>query len=466
MEQDKPFKTIEVIDNDTKQVCKIACMSCIRGHRTTSCGIPVCRTKIFWTVKRPGRPSNSCTCRFHSSGVCKCVTALPKCPHKSKKGEKRTSECRCDEQGRFCCLLEPEHWDKLMQLQKPNVQFFPSREALEGWQMQSPVANVETNLYNMTPQRTGSCCGSVTTQSTPQMSRSIAPTPSDVTSPQASTITPRFGFMGVGAPMGPNHTSPDVMTWTGDTPIASSEYHSPESALPEVSAQSSCCQSKAYTPPATSHTYVESAYQPVFDGYSHYPGTSMAPQPTFDFDRWNQNYQIYQFPNAICQNCGLNGCTCRSCPPLMQNFQNTSWAQSCGRRHARIAPMPPANQQQPHMQQIAPLIQPQHQSLPQLHSTQTPHLHHTQPSSMQMLPLHAAHSPTPALEDHMQSTQPQHMQSPSIPILPIHAAPSPTSTLRDYIFPPQTPDPLLYSDFVTHELDRPGHVPDEYMFNG
>ena len=134
MDLEKPFKTIEVIDKDTKQVCKIACMSCIRGHRTTSCGIPVCRSKVFWTVKRPGRPSNSCTCRFNASGVCKCVTAIPKCPHKSRKGEKRSSECRCDEQGRFCCLLEPEHWRKLMALEKPTVQFYPSRETLEAWQ--------------------------------------------------------------------------------------------------------------------------------------------------------------------------------------------------------------------------------------------------------------------------------------------------------------------------------------------
>ena len=124
MDQEKPFKTIEVIDGRTKQVCKIACMSCIRGHRTTSCGIPVCRQKIFWTVKRPGRPSNSCTCRYGTTGGCKCVTAIPKCPHKSKKGEKRSSECRCDEQGRYCCLLEPEHWDVLFKLQKPSINFF------------------------------------------------------------------------------------------------------------------------------------------------------------------------------------------------------------------------------------------------------------------------------------------------------------------------------------------------------
>ena len=117
MDQEKPFKTIEVIDSRTSQLCKVACMSCIRGHRTTSCGIPVCRTKIFWTVKRPGRPSNSCTCRYGATGGCKCVVAKTACPHKSKKGEKRTGECRCDEQGRYCCLIEPEHWTALLSLQ-------------------------------------------------------------------------------------------------------------------------------------------------------------------------------------------------------------------------------------------------------------------------------------------------------------------------------------------------------------
>jgi hypothetical protein len=131
MDQEKPFKTIEVVDSRTKQVCKVACMSCIRGHRTTSCGIPVCRTKVFWTVKRPGRPSNSCTCRYGATGGCKCVVAKSACPHKAKKGEKRSGECRCDEQGRYCCLLEPEHWAALHGLQKPTVDFFPSRELLE-----------------------------------------------------------------------------------------------------------------------------------------------------------------------------------------------------------------------------------------------------------------------------------------------------------------------------------------------
>ena len=131
MDQEKPFKTIEVIDSRTQQVCKVACMSCIRGHRTTSCGIPVCRSKIFWTVKRPGRPSNSCNCRFGATGGCRCVVAKNACPHKPKKGEKRSGECRCDEQGRYCCLLEPEQWAVLMALGKPLADFYPSREAME-----------------------------------------------------------------------------------------------------------------------------------------------------------------------------------------------------------------------------------------------------------------------------------------------------------------------------------------------
>ncbi|KAK3109548.1 hypothetical protein LTR53_017085, partial [Teratosphaeriaceae sp. CCFEE 6253] len=119
MEQEKPFKTIEVLDSRTNQLCKVACMSCIRGHRTTACGNPVCRSKIFWTVKRPGRPSNSCNCRYGATGGCKCVVARSACPHKSKKGEKRSGECRCEEQGRYCCLIEPEQWEALMALRKP-----------------------------------------------------------------------------------------------------------------------------------------------------------------------------------------------------------------------------------------------------------------------------------------------------------------------------------------------------------
>jgi hypothetical protein len=237
MDQEKPFKTIEVVDSRTKQVCKVACMSCIRGHRTTSCGIPVCRTKVFWTVKRPGRPSNSCTCRYGATGGCKCVVAKSACPHKAKTGEKRSGECRCDEQGRYCCLLEPEHWAALHGLQKPTVDFFPSRELLESNQASTNhMAIPQTPAYPM---------------SSPPATNSIPSTPIHVMNNnygsyqtmQSTSLTPRFGMMGVGR-QGSTHPRPqDVLAWEGQASPAPREVVLPpmyESIQPE---QSDCCQS-------------------------------------------------------------------------------------------------------------------------------------------------------------------------------------------------------------------------------
>lgn len=68
------------------------------------------------------------------------------------------------------------------------------------------------------------------------------------------------------------------------------------------------------------------------------PASAPVPSP-FDFNKMTTDYFQYQLPSAICQNCGLSGCTCRSCPPVLQ-ASNGSWAQCCGRKHA-MAVVPP-----------------------------------------------------------------------------------------------------------------------------
>lgn len=363
MEQEKPFKTIEVVDSKTRQVCKVACMSCIRGHRTTSCGIPVCRTKIFWTVKRPGRPSNSCTCRYGATGGCKCVVAKTACPHKSKKGEKRTGECRCDEQGRYCCLIEPEHWTALLSLQKPTIDFFPTREALET--RQSTPSNM---VFSPTPSFTHSSPHPSSRMSSMPPSTPTMPPMHGMSNgfnayqPTHTTLTPRFGFMGIGAPMGSTtDPPPDAMVWEGQAPMAPRDIipqYGYENAQPE---QSSCCQQRSSpatmnlqsppshlgTPLGLAHPLQSTVHSPhAYEGdqipTSIANQASVAPAPAFDFARLQADYFNYQFPSAICQNCGLNGCTCRNCPPVFQNFGTTTWAQYCGRKHARdLQPTPP-----------------------------------------------------------------------------------------------------------------------------
>ncbi|KXT08046.1 hypothetical protein AC579_1097, partial [Pseudocercospora musae] len=357
MEQEKPFKTIEVIDSRTSQICKVACMSCIRGHRTTSCGIPVCRTKIFWTVKRPGRPSNSCTCRYGATGGCKCVVARSACTHKSKKGEKRSGECRCDEQGRYCCLLDPDHWSTLVALGKPTVHFFPTREALEAKQAalaQTPLPSNPAFSAIDSPALMHSGPGTPCSNGHVQPMRIISSPYNGYPPSQSTTLTPRFGMMGIGPPLGSqDNVPPDVLTWEGQAPTAPQEFHPMFQSIPQE--QQSCCQSStpsvhnARSPrPEREGTYDQpTSRAPTNNGpndtMDHNMSDPLSPQmpPAFNFERLRADYVTYQLPSAICQNCGLNGCTCKNCPPPFQSYGTGSWAQCCGRKHARdVQPSP------------------------------------------------------------------------------------------------------------------------------
>ncbi|KAF2214835.1 hypothetical protein CERZMDRAFT_82744 [Cercospora zeae-maydis SCOH1-5] len=319
----------------------------------------VCRTKIFWTVKRPGRPSNSCTCRYGATGGCKCVVARSACPHKSKKGEKRGGECRCDEQGRYCCLLEPDHWSALLALQKPHVEFFPNREALETKQA---AAAMSMQHFSPSPMHT---------ITSPSERASLPRTPGPIVhipgphimpahyaafSPASRTLTPRFGLMGIGAPQGSHHdVELDVLAWDNNTPIPSREFQ-PQYADAQLP-RGSCCQT-----PATTISHIASPQavaeipfiqpEPLHDLTlpQPYNGTGQVGElhgtilpsvltptqsSTYDFERLQADYYHYQFPNAICQNCGVSGCTCKNCPPPFQNPGTGSWAQCCSRKHAR-----------------------------------------------------------------------------------------------------------------------------------
>ena len=343
MESEKPFKTVEVIDSRTTQVCKVACMSCIRGHRTTQCGIPVCRTKVFWTVKRPGRPSNSCNCRFGATGGCRCVVAKSACPHKPKKGEKRSGECRCDEQGRFCCLLESSHWSVLFALQKPTVEFFISREALE----MSHSTLVPSIPFPMTPSSIGSppYYGSVPGTPAPLAfanTSSMSSPQGAQASPRSSMLAPQFGVMDLGPVVDQNS-----LLWNTPTmPQLSEEGRRQQAQRIQTAAHpQSCCDAPPITEPANQPTAYPAGTQRPMDFVTF--ATPIAPFDTplipppgpsvFDFQKLSNDYYAYQFPSAICQTCGLSGCTCRNCPPVMQSFATGSWAQCCGRKHARTA---------------------------------------------------------------------------------------------------------------------------------
>ena len=74
--------------------------------------------------------------------------------------------------------------------------------------------------------------------------------------------------------------------------------------------------------------------------------TMQSLQAPLEIDKLMEDYFNFQFPSAICQNCGLAGCNCRSCPAVMQSSVDGSWAQCCSRKHARTSTK--ASQSTPH----------------------------------------------------------------------------------------------------------------------
>jgi hypothetical protein len=405
--------------------------------------------------------------------------------------------------------LEPEHWDVLFQLQKPTINFFSSREALEGEQpAQTPMTMPSTPGYfsESISNRGSSCCGTPGPTPQPTQRTPVVPlTPySETMSPKSSGVASRFGFMGIGGPMGiADEPLPDPLAWNGMSPPAPRVYSGPPDALawngtaspahltysappvdiswtgttslppmdyatppsyeqPPAMEESSCCSGPAtqlphYQKPEMEmeeNSCCQSSKAPL-DGPQEFslgdpfmqsthlnpfePAITQPPyeqpyvQPTFDFDRWTRDYQAYQYPGAICQKCGLNGCTCRNCPPVMQNYGTTSWAQCCGRKHARQGPQPP---------QI-----PQQQAAPIAHMPPNGHLHlHQQPVDFGF--------PT------------QHPQQQRMSMSMMSPPPQPQElNAFDHNFDmPDASDPVAYSDFLLDELDRPSHTYEQNAF--
>lgn len=254
---------------------------------------------------------------------------------------------------------------------------------------------------------------------------------------------------------------PDALNWTGTAPPAPSDYGTPTSFQQPQAEKSSCCSGPAtqlphYQEPemeVEENSCCQSSEVPLEapqdfslgDPYmqnSHLnpfePAITQPPyeqpyvQPAFDFERWTQEYQAYQYPGAICQKCGLNGCTCRNCPPVMQNFGTTSWAQCCGRKHARQGP-----------QRLPPHSQPQIAPTPMAQFPTNGHPLTHQPPVDFGYP--AQHTP-----------QQQHMD--------MHLMSSPPPQTQQHINGfdhnfdmPDATDPVAYSDFLLSELDRPSH---------
>ncbi|KAK1071069.1 hypothetical protein LTR74_003718 [Friedmanniomyces endolithicus] len=236
-----------------------------------------------------------------------------------------------------------------MALQKPAVQFFATPEALDGNHgTPTPMSTVTTPAYLGSPRIFGSLPG------TPARLHSPRPLPGPSSpyigyhSPPVS-LTPRFGMMGIGGPQGSAEiVMPDVLAWDGQVPLAPREYQPPHRQLPREEEPRSCCQGST-TPQQNAQVedyapFTQSIVPPP--GFVPFGGPmpdanvlleQPVTQPSFDFNKLQNDYYNYQFPSAICQTCGLSGCTCRNCPPVMQSSINGSWAQCCGRKHARTA---------------------------------------------------------------------------------------------------------------------------------
>lgn len=393
----------EVTDSGNGETLKLACMACIRGHRTKHCGSLACRDKILWTIKRPGRPSNSCMCKFSGTGRCKCVIAKAQCPHKAKKGEKKTTDCRCDERGRLCCTLSGEQWQMLANGTKPNVRLYRTQEELHASFMGGGVSADYMRVEPLppgqspmsTPQTPAASMGGFTNGSggnTPQTPISMLHNPGAFAQQQLQSLPQspagppraRFGMMGIGAPMGSEgHVGQDVLSWQGQTPIAPAPrpayeppptysrppshvqppypalFDSPFPTMP-YTFDNSISQPPLFSPhhqeaqplnlpqtPLYQSQSMQSPGQHTFDAVppvtTSLGDLSVAPNETlpalsgFDMDYFN-----FQFPGAICQQCGMANCTCRSCPTVLQSTMDGSWKQCCSRKHAFSGAAPAA----------------------------------------------------------------------------------------------------------------------------
>ncbi|GAB7365584.1 hypothetical protein MBLNU230_g6655t1 [Neophaeotheca triangularis] len=230
---------------------------------------------------------------------------------------------------------------------------------------------------------------------------SIVPSPYENLLPQRqASITPRFSMMDLESSQRSEATTiPNPLSWDYTPTQATGDFPPPQNTFQHAQQQeqrSSCCQSSApspaprapqndfFSPPAhfnstpTSQQFqpqpqpVKSccqsgpppqnqfSYNTPDNQFNPNPNYQPPPQPyqpaPFDYDRLMATYQSYQYPNAICQKCGLNGCTCSNCPPTMQNFITGSWAQCCGRTHA-MAPKATAFAPPPQMLATQPQTQ-------------------------------------------------------------------------------------------------------------
>jgi hypothetical protein len=259
-----------------------------------------------------------------------------------------------------------------------------------------------------------------------------------------------------------------AMPWTSTAPLPPMDYATPPSyQQPPPVEESSCCSGPAKQLPHYQEPEMEieensccqSSNVPLegpedfslgdpFTQNSHVnpfePSVTQPPyeqpyvQPIFDFDRWTRDYQAYQQPGAICQKCGLNGCTCRNCPPVMQNYGTTSWAQCCGRKHARQGPQPPQ------------ISQPQPQAAPVAHMAPNGHIHAHQQSSV----------------DFGYPTQHLQQQRMSLGMISPPPQPQELNTFDHNFDMPDASDPVAYSDFLLDELDRPSHSHGQNTFGG
>lgn len=344
VETEKPFTAVEVIDDATGELQRVACMSCIRGHRAKQCGTVVCRRKIFWTVKRPGRPLNSCMCRNGSDGQCRCTLKPPPCPHK-KKGEKRTRSCRCEEACRLCCALGAEHWAAILSSQSPRVIFYPTREALEAPQVSSDVRIDRTGGYLLPAAHSASPSA---TQYNPRMLASdLSAGRHDELYPQQptyplTTSSMYSGQLSSGTQSTVNSPDPLGQYWPPRQEdllqaFGLSSEASKLTNMPPEQADNSLAGQQHFSKPQIGMADVGAPWRGDMlpTQFSHNLDMTLYDSSisAFDLDKLMEDFCSNQLPGAICQKCGLGGCTCRNCPPLMQDFQLGNWGQGCAKHH-------------------------------------------------------------------------------------------------------------------------------------
>ncbi|KAF1815024.1 hypothetical protein P152DRAFT_456068 [Eremomyces bilateralis CBS 781.70] len=203
-----------IIDGGIRK--KVACGPCIRGHRSSKCNH---RDRLMVEVRKPGRPlTSSCP---HTEPGCDCVQ------YKYTYTIPKNSDCHCNGVPIAIPNTVGNSTEASGRAQKRLRKSSITGSTLERGLVADPQLlqqiSVDRILSSSDSSRTVS-----TTSSTDSIPRPTPTTDQNAGTSQSKPEPIRFGFMGIGAPMGQFHNRQDPIGWDAPYP----DYYNHEQSAP------------------------------------------------------------------------------------------------------------------------------------------------------------------------------------------------------------------------------------------